>query len=93
MVALELILHTIPPLAILIVYYSIASCTLPLSSFLINENSSMQHTPQSANTKAPASKIHSLPSLKAATVNPAEVVPIPVVMTDLKLIFYAKFKS
>lgn len=82
-VALVLILQTIPPFAILIVCYSIASWILARSSFLINENSSIQHTPQSARTRAPASKIYSAPSLKQATVNPAEVVPIPVVWTDL----------
>ena len=56
---------------------------LARSSGLIRENSSMQQTPQSDNTRAPASKIYSLPSLKHATVRPAEVVPIPVVRTDL----------
>lgn len=43
----------------------------------------MQQTPQSANTSAPASKMNSAPSLKQETVSPAEVVPIPVVRTDL----------
>jgi hypothetical protein len=83
MVARVLILHTMPPFAILRVYYSIASCILERSSTLIKENSSMQHTPQSASTKAPASKMNSFPSLKQATVRPADVVPIPVVRTDL----------
>ena len=83
-VALVLILHTIPALAILIVYYSIASWILALSSGFINENSSIQQTPQSAKTRAPASKIYSEPSLKQDTVSPAEVVPIPVVSTDLE---------
>jgi len=72
-------LQQTPAFAILIVYCSIASWTLPLSSGLIKENSSIQHTPQSARTRAPASNIHSLPSLKAATVSPAAEVPIPVV--------------
>lgn len=57
MVALVLILQTIPALAMLSVYYSIASWILALSSGFISENSSMQHTPQSARTRAPASKI------------------------------------
>ena len=83
MVALALILQTIAPFAILRVYCSMASCMLDLSSGLINENSSMQHTPQSARTNAPASKINSLPSRKQDTVSPAEVVPMPVVSTDL----------
>lgn len=56
---------------------------LPRSSGFINENSSMQHTPQSARTKAPASRMNSEPSLKHETVRPADVVPIPVVKTDL----------
>jgi hypothetical protein len=72
-----------PPLAILRVYYSIASWILERSSTLIRENSSMQQTPQSARTKAPASNINSFPSLKQDTVRPADVVPIPVVRTDL----------
>jgi len=53
----------------------------------------MQQTPQSESTKAPASNIHSLPSLKAATVKPAADVPIPVVYTDLILIFYANYSN
>jgi len=64
------------------VYCSIASWILDLSSPLIKENSSIQQTPQSAKTRAPASKINSDPSLKQATVKPADVVPIPVVRTD-----------
>ena len=43
----------------------------------------MVQTPQSDSTKAPASRINSFPSLNAATVNPADVDPIPVVITDL----------
>ena len=42
----------------------------------------MQQSPQSDKTNAPASKMNSLPSLKAETVRPALVVQIPVVMTD-----------
>ena len=80
-VVLVLILHTIPALATEIVCYSIASCTLALSSGLIQENSSIVHTPQSANTRAPASRMYSFPSLKAATVRPADVEPIPFVIT------------
>ncbi len=82
-VALVFILHTMPPFAMLRVYYSMASWMLDLSSGFIKENSSMQHTPQSARTKAPASRMNSAPSLKQATVSPADVVPIPVVRTDL----------
>jgi hypothetical protein len=44
-------------------------------------NSSMQHTPRSASTNAPASKVHSAPSFTAEQVKPAEVVPTPVVST------------
>lgn len=82
-VARVLILQTIPPLAILRVCCSIASWMLERSSTLIRENSSMQQTPQSARTRAPASRMNSFPSLKQETVSPADVVPIPVVSTDL----------
>ena len=92
-VALVLILQQMPALAIEIVYYSMASWTLPRSSGLIRENSSMQQVPQSARTRAPASRIQSLPSLKAETVRPADVVPIPVVNTDRIEIFYAYWRS
>ena len=84
MVVLVLILQTIPALAMLIVYCSIASWILALSSGFMRENSSIQQTPQSAKTRAPASRIYSDPSLKQDTVRPAEVVPIPVVSTDLE---------
>lgn len=53
----------------------------------------MQQTPKSARTKAPASRMYSFPSLKRATVRPADVVPIPVVMTERIEIFEAKLKS
>ena len=92
-VALVLILQQIPALAIDIVYCSIASWTLPRSSGLINENSSIQHVPQSERTNAPASKIQSLPSLKADTVRPAEVVPMPVVWTERMDTFWAYCRS
>jgi len=87
-----LILRIIPALAIEIVYYSIASWTLARSSGFINENSSIVQTPQSAKTKAPASKIYSYPSLNAETVSPACVDPIPVVITDLFESIEAAFK-
>lgn len=50
----------------------------------MHPNSSMQHTPLSAKTNAPASRANSLvrSSRTAAHVNPADVVPTPVVMTD-----------
>ena len=92
-VARVFILHTMPPLAILKVCYSIASWILERSSTLMRENSSMQHTPQSARTKAPASNINSFPSLKQATVRPADVVPIPAVRTDLWERDVAYYKS
>ena len=59
-----------------------ASWILALSSAFITENSSIVQTPQSAKTSAPASKMYSEPSLNAETVRPADVEPIPVVMTD-----------
>ena len=55
---------------------------LARSSGLIIENSSIVHTPQSANTRAPASSMYSEPSLNAETVSPADVEPIPVVITE-----------
>jgi hypothetical protein len=82
-VVLVFILHTIPAFAIEIVYCSMASWILALSSGFISENSSIVQTPQSAKTKAPASKMYSEPSLNAETVSPADVDPIPVVITDL----------
>ena len=45
-------------------------------------NSSMQQTPPSASTRAPASKCHSPPSRTADTVRPAFVEPTPVVSTE-----------
>jgi hypothetical protein len=84
-VVLVLILQTIPALATEIVCYSMASWIDALSSGLITENSSIVQTPQSASTRAPASSMYSEPSLKADTVRPADVDPIPVVMTDLLL--------
>ena len=56
-------------------------------------NSSMQHSPPSASTKAPASSCHSPESLTAATVSPALVEPIPVVRTERGMIFAAYFKN
>lgn len=82
-VVLVFILQTMPAFATEIVYCSIASWILPLSSGLMIENSSIVTIPQSASTKAPASRTYSFPSLKQLTVSPAEVVPIPVVETDL----------
>ena len=82
-VALEFNRVNIPAFDALIVYYSIASNTESVSPFLTKLNSSIQHTPISAKTSAPASIIHSPPtSLLNVTVNPAEVDPIPVVNTD-----------
>ena len=88
-VVLVLILQIIPALATDIVCYSIASCMLALSSGFIIENSSIVQRPQSASTSAPASRINSLPSLKQETVSPADVVPIPDVITDLVDIYVA----
>ncbi len=71
-----------PPLLILILCCSIASCIAPRSSAVILSNSSTAHRPKSARTNAPASneKRPSLnASLTAAAVNPAALVPPPVV--------------
>jgi hypothetical protein len=51
-------LVVIPALAIDIVYCSMASCMTTRSSGLILSNSSIQHTPPLANTRAPASKVN-----------------------------------
>ena len=64
-----------------------------LSASLIPLNSSIQHTPPSARTKAPASRCHCPPSRLAATVRPALVEPIPVVRTDRWLILLPYFSS
>ena len=72
----------IPPLLMLIRCCSIASCIAPRSSGVILSNSSTAHRPRSARTRAPASneKRPSLnASLTAAAVNPAALVPPPVV--------------
>mmetsp|Transcript_12709 Transcript_12709/g.32172 ORF Transcript_12709/g.32172 Transcript_12709/m.32172 type:complete len:217 (-) Transcript_12709:220-870(-) len=75
--------HTMPAFATLSVCCSIASWIAPRSASRIPSNSSMQHSPPSASTSAPASSTHSpeVWSLAAATVSPAEVVPMPVVRT------------
>ena len=56
-------------------------------------NSSIQQSPPSASTNAPASSCHSGPSLSAVTVRPALVEPTPVVKTDLGTIVAAYFKN
>mmetsp|Transcript_70435 Transcript_70435/g.178529 ORF Transcript_70435/g.178529 Transcript_70435/m.178529 type:complete len:205 (-) Transcript_70435:22-636(-) len=73
--------HTSPALATETVCCSIASCTAALSWLRIVENSSMQHTPPSASTSAPASRTKSGPSRMAAHVKPALVQPSPLVRT------------
>jgi len=68
----------IPPLAIEIVYCSIASNRV-LWSEVILSNSSIQQIPKSLSTKAPASKVYSLltVSLTIVAVRPAFVVELP----------------
>jgi quercetin dioxygenase-like cupin family protein len=48
-----------------------ASCSMVWSGPRMPSNSSMQHSPPSASTSAPASKLHCPPSFRAATVSPA----------------------
>ena len=50
-------------------------------------NSSIRHTPWSARTKAPPSRLHSLVrgSLCTPAVNPTAEAPLPVVYTDLQV--------
>lgn len=52
-----------------------ASWMLILSCSLMLLNSSMQHRPPSARTRAPASRCQSTPSFTAVTVSPAEEIP------------------
>jgi hypothetical protein len=75
----------IPALAILTVYYSITSWILVLSYSFILSNSSIQHTPISANTRAPASSDTSFVtgSFKTEAVRPTPDDPFPVVYTPL----------
>lgn len=61
-----------PALATLIDCCSIASWMLMRSCSLMLLNSSMQHKPPSAKTRAPASRCQSPPSFTAATVSPLE---------------------
>lgn len=69
----------IPPLAIDTVCCSITSCRATRSSKFILSNSSMQITPLSASTIAPASKVcFFYSSLTKAAVNPTPVEPLPV---------------
>lgn len=56
-------------------------------------NSSIQHSPPSASTNAPASSCHSPESRTAVTVRPALVDPIPVVRTDRGTILAAYFRN
>ena len=71
----------IPALAIETLYYSITSWMDVLSLSFILSNSSIQHTPMSANTKAPPSKEISLvfSSFNTEAVNPTPEDPLPVV--------------
>lgn len=71
----------IPALAIETVYYSITSWIDVLSLSFILSNSSIQQTPLSANTKAPASKVISFVfgSFITLAVSPTPEEPLPVV--------------
>mmetsp|Transcript_119672 Transcript_119672/g.345932 ORF Transcript_119672/g.345932 Transcript_119672/m.345932 type:complete len:207 (+) Transcript_119672:54-674(+) len=73
--------QTKPALATETVCCSMASCTAARSWLRIVENSSMQQTPPSARTRAPASNTKSGPSRTAAQVSPAFVQPKPLVRT------------
>lgn len=65
-------LSTYPAFATLIDCCSIASWMLILSCSLMLLNSSMQHRPPSARTRAPASRCQSTPSFTAVTVSPTQ---------------------
>jgi hypothetical protein len=64
-----------------------------LSLSLMPSNSSMQHSPPSANTRAPASSVHWAPSCTAAAVRPAADEARPVVMTARGLSLEANFMN
>lgn len=66
-----------------------------LSYSSILSNSSMQHIPISAKTKAPPSKLNSLVvgSLKTAAVKPTPLLPFPVVYIPLGETVEINFKS
>jgi hypothetical protein len=74
-------LVTIPALEIEIDYYSMASWIDVRSLSFILSNSSIKHTPLSAKTSAPASRVHSevTGSLVTPAVNPTALAPLPVV--------------
>lgn len=76
---------TIPALDIEMDYYSIASWMEVLSWSFILSNSSIKHTPLSANTRAPPSRVHSplTGSLWTPAVRPTALAPLPVVQTHL----------
>ena len=71
----------IPALEIEIDYCSMASWIEVLSLSFILSNSSIRHTPLSAKTSAPASKVHSYVtgSLWTPAVKPTALAPLPVV--------------
>lgn len=92
-VARALSLQTRPALATLSVCCSMASWIAARSRGLIALNSSMQQTPRSARTSAPASSVHSPPSLTAEHVSPADVVPQPVVTTQRGATLAAKRRN
>ena len=64
-----------------------------LSASRMPSNSSMQHSPPSASTSAPASSVHCDPSWTAAAVRPAADDARPVVVTALVLTLDANFMN
>mmetsp|Transcript_29980 Transcript_29980/g.101054 ORF Transcript_29980/g.101054 Transcript_29980/m.101054 type:complete len:271 (-) Transcript_29980:104-916(-) len=92
-VALADNLHTSPAFATERVCCSIASWIFSRSCTRMLENSSMQQTPRSARTSAPASSTHSPSSFVAEHVSPAEVVPQPVVRTHRGASFEANRRN
>lgn len=74
-----------PALAIDTLYCSMTSYIAVLSLSSILSNSSIQHTPISANTNAPPSNYNSLVtgSLVTEAVRPTPLLPLPVVYTAL----------
>ena len=95
MLALAFRVATMPPFAMETTCCSMAGWIAPLSSSRILSISSMQQTPMSARTRAPASrvKLPVPPSLTTAAVSPAAVEPLPVVSRPLGATLAANWRS
>ena len=88
-------LVTMPALEMEMDCCSIASWMLTRSWSFILSNSSIRHTPRSANTNAPPSNTHSrvTGSLCTAAVRPTALAPFPVVYTHRPAVFSTYFRN